>query len=109
MAKTVDFSKVPVEYRIGEPEAIDIRHAVGNAINQHTHDIGVMEFARTVYYSDQPIEIPAEYVNAVIRGIMESETVLAAAKVAAVNLIRDSLGHVPAEPAESCNPQIIEK
>lgn len=100
MTKTVDFSKVPVEYRFGEPEEMDIRHTVGNAINQGTSDIGVMDFARKVYYSEEPVEIPVEYVNDVLSGITGSKTMLAAAKVAAVKLVKETLGPIPAVSPE---------
>lgn len=100
MAKAIDFSKVPVEYRFGEPQEMDIRHAVGNAINQGTSDIGVMDFARKVYYSEEPVEIPVGYANDILGGITSSKTMLAAAKVAATKLIKDALALTPAVSSE---------
>ena len=62
MAKVIDFKNVPVELRIGEPEPTDVRRSVGNAINRNTSDIGLADFARKVFYSEEPVEIPTEYI-----------------------------------------------
>lgn len=88
MTETIDFSKVPVEIRIGEAEATDVRRSVGNAINRNTSDIGLADFARKIFYSEEPVEIPAEYTGEIIRIITHDEYLLAPAKIAVLGLIQ---------------------
>ncbi len=85
----IDFRKVTVEYRIDERREMDIRHGVGNAIHQNTADIGLMDFARTIYHSTGPVEIPGEYhryMQAIIGGC---ETLIAPVKVAVLSLLNE--------------------
>ena len=100
MTKAIDFSKVPVEIRIGEAEATDVRRPVGNAINRNTSDIGLADFARKIFYSEEPVEIPSEYAEEIIRIVTRDEYLLAPAKVAVLDLIRETLTAVPVIPAE---------
>lgn len=85
--KKIDFSKVPVEYRIGEPEATDVRRTLGNTINQNTSDIALADLARKIYYSEEPVEIPGEYVGIVADIVSAAPNLLASAKVAILALI----------------------
>ena len=83
----IDFTKLPVEYRIDERKEMDVRHGVGNAIHQNTADIGLMDFARVIYHSTGPVEIPEgyrEHARAIIEGC---ETLIAPVKVAVLSLL----------------------
>lgn len=93
--KTIDFSKVPVEIRIGEAEPIDIRRSVGNAINRNTADIALADFARKIFYSDEPVEIPAEYVVEITRIVNRDEYLLAPTKMAVLGLIQEAMRATP--------------
>lgn len=100
MTKTIDFSKIPVELRFGEMTETDMRRSVGNAINRNTSDIGLADFARKIFYSEEPVEIPAAYAEEVTRIVTRDEYLLAPAKVAVLDLIREAVATPPAIPAE---------
>jgi len=89
--KTIDFSKVSFEFRIGEPETADMRKIIGNAVNQNTSDIGLADFARKIYYTEGPIELPAEYASKIVEIVEASPNIIAAAKIAVVKEIREAL------------------
>lgn len=58
----VDFSKVSVQLTFeGDPNELDMRKSLGNAIRQASGDIALDEFARKVYFSEGEIEVPTEY------------------------------------------------
>lgn len=60
----IDFGKVMIQHSFeGEPQAVDFRKVIGNRIHQTTGDIGFDDFARTVYFSEGEVEVPAEYVE----------------------------------------------
>ena len=100
MAKAIDFKNVPVEFRIGEAEPTDIRRSVGNAINRNTSDIALADFARKIFYSEEPVEIPNEYVVEITRIVTRDEYLLAPAKMSVLGLIQDAMASVPGIPAE---------
>ena len=83
----IDFTKLPVEYRIDERKEMDVRHGVGNAIHQNTADIGLMDFARVIYHSTGPVEIPEGYRQHVRLIIERCETLIAPVKVAILSLL----------------------
>lgn len=59
----VDFGKVSVQLSFeGEPEIMDVRKGLGNAIRAATGDIAMNDFAREIYYSEGAIEVPEEYI-----------------------------------------------
>lgn len=59
----VDFGKVSVQLSFeGEPEIMDVRKGLGNAIRATTGDIAMNDFAREIYYSEGAIEVPEEYI-----------------------------------------------
>lgn len=100
MTKAIDFSKIPVELRFGEMTETDMRRSVGNAINRNTSDIGLADFARKIFYSEEPVKIPSEYAEEIIRIVTRDEYLLAPAKVAVLHLIREARAAVPVIPAE---------
>lgn len=58
----VDFSKISVQLTFeGAPRIIDFRKPLGNAIRAAAGDIGLDEFARKIYFSEGPVEVPGEY------------------------------------------------
>lgn len=100
MTKAIDFKNVPVELRIGEAEPTDIRRSVGNAINRNTSDIALADFARKIFYSTEPIEIPVEFIPEITRIVTRDEYLLAPAKTAVLGLIQEAMGATPTVPAE---------
>lgn len=63
----VDFSKVAVQVTFeGEPHVVDYRKDLGNTIRANTGDIGLDELAREIYFSEGPVEIPEQYVEAIL-------------------------------------------
>lgn len=97
--KAIDFSKIPVELRFGEVTETDMRRSVGNAINRNTSDIGLADFARKIFYSEEPVEIPAAYAEEITRIVTRDEYLLAPAKVSVLGLIREVAATPPAIPA----------
>lgn len=74
--KQVDFGKVKVQLTFeGNPVEFNMRKVIGNMIRQNTNDIGMDEFARKVYFSDGPVEIPDEYINPILGIVKLSMTV----------------------------------
>ncbi len=100
MTKAIDFSKIPVELRFGEVTETDMRRSLGNAINRNTSDIGLADFARKIFYSEEPVEIPAAYTEDITRIVTRDEYLLAPAKVAVLGLIREAVATPPAILAE---------
>lgn len=98
MTKAIDFSKVPVEIRIGEPTPTDVRRSVGNAINRNTSDIALGDFARKIFYSEEPVEVPAEYITEISQIVTRDEYLLAAAKTAVLRLLQEPTGIASAAP-----------
>lgn len=99
--KAIDFSTIPVEPRIDEPEPVDMRRSLGNTINRNTADIGLSDFAREIYYSEVSIEIPEEYVQPIIAIVTRAENLLAPAKKAVIRLINEATQATPAKTVNS--------
>lgn len=100
MTKAIDFSKIPVELRFGEMAETDMRHSLGNAINRNTSDIGLADFARKIFYAEEPVEIPAAYAEEITRIVTRDEYLLAPAKTAVLALIRETMVTPPTVPGE---------
>lgn len=74
--KKVDFGKVKVQLTFeGDPVEFNMRKIIGNMIRQNTNDIGLDEFAKKVYFSDGPVEIPDEYIRPILNIVKSSMTV----------------------------------
>lgn len=68
----MDFSKVSVQLKFeGDPELIDLRKPLGNAIRQASGDIALDEFARKVYFSEGEVEVPVEYAPFILHVVKE--------------------------------------
>lgn len=50
----------------GDLVEVDIRKQLANHIRQSTNDIGLDDFARSIYYSDGEIEVPQEYIEPIL-------------------------------------------
>lgn len=87
--KKIDFRKVMIEMNFGSPEVVDVRQLLGNNINQRTGDIALADLARKIYYSDGPVEIPAEFIEP-ITAIVRNSNLIAPAKVAIIALLADN-------------------
>lgn len=94
MTKAINFRKIPVEYEIGSPKEIDVRRTIGNEINKNTADIGLADIARKIYYSEEEIEVPEEFIMPIINIIRGSEIILAACKIAVINLLSGTEGNL---------------
>lgn len=71
-----DFSKVSVQLTFeGAPKLLDMRKPLGNAIRAAAGDIALDEFARRVYFSEGPVEVPAEYVPFILHVVKEKYNV----------------------------------
>lgn len=71
-ALNMDFSKVSVQLKFeGDPEVIDLRKSLGNAIRQASGDIALDEFARKVYFSEGEVEVPVEYAPFILHVVKE--------------------------------------
>ena len=63
----VDFSKLPVQWTIeGDPQEVDLRKNLGNALHQSASDIALDDLARAIYYSDGPVEVSTEHAEAIL-------------------------------------------
>lgn len=68
----VDFGKVSVQMTFeGEPEKINYRHSLGNAIRQASGDIALDEFARKVYFSKGEVEVPLDYIPFILQVVKD--------------------------------------
>ncbi|WP_455609195.1 hypothetical protein [Bacteroides rodentium] len=71
-----DFSKVSVQLTFeGEPKMLDMRKPLGNAIRAAAGDIALDEFARRVYFSEGPVEVPAEYIPFIMQVVRDKYNV----------------------------------
>ena len=50
----------------GDLVEVDIRKQLANHIRQSTNDIALDDFAREIYYSEEAIEVPEEYIQPII-------------------------------------------
>lgn len=72
----VDFSKVSVQLTFeGAPKILDMRKPLGNAIRAAAGDIALDEFARRVYFSEEPMEVPTEYVPFILQVVRDKYNV----------------------------------
>ncbi len=63
----VNFSKLPVQWTIeGDPQEVDLRKNLGNALHQSACDIALDDLARAIYYSDGPVEVSKEHADAIL-------------------------------------------
>jgi len=60
----------------GEPVKIDVRKDIGNFIYQNSRDLGALELARKIYFSDGEVEIPQREIDALKSLIEESKITL---------------------------------
>lgn len=73
---SVDFGKVNVQLKFeGDPEIIDFRKSLGNALRSASGDIALDEFAREVYFSDGAVAVPQEYVKFILHVVEEKYNV----------------------------------
>lgn len=73
MAKKIDFTKINVQVSFnGSCKTFNMAHVVGNTMRYTgsvVGDIGFDKLAETIYFSDGPVEIPAEYIRPMMQVI----------------------------------------
>ena len=85
----INFSELETEFKFGEFTKINASKSIANAIHTSTSDIGLDDVARKIYYSEGEIEIPAEYVEAIVAILQDPRcNLLASVKVAAIKALR---------------------
>lgn len=63
----VNFKRIMVEINFeGDMVEVDISKNFANAIHQSTNDIGFDDFAREMYYSEDEIDVPDEYIQPIM-------------------------------------------
>lgn len=83
----INFKKLKVQFFIeGEEIETDARKEVGNILFRAS-DVALSDLGKTIYYSEEEIEIPQQLVNPMLQMIFESSTLIAPAKRAIQNLL----------------------
>ena len=81
MAKKIDFTKINVQVSFnGSCKTFNMAHVVGNAMRYTgsvVGDIGFDKLAETIYFSNEPVEIPQEYVASLAKVISEMPLIAA--------------------------------
>lgn len=63
----VNFKQINVEINFeGDIVEVDARKELANAIHRTTNDIGFDDFAREMYYSEDEIDVPDEYIQPIM-------------------------------------------
>lgn len=73
----VDFSKVEIQLNFeGSPVTKDMRKVIGNLLRNSSGDIGFGDtFAKAIYYSDGPVEVPPEYISELLSIVKANFTI----------------------------------
>lgn len=73
--KQVDFTKMEIQVSFdGTKRIFNVAKALGNDMKYNSTvilDIGFEELARTIYFSDGPVEIPDQYIQPMLRVVNE--------------------------------------
>ena len=74
--KKIDFTKLEVQVSFdGTKKVFNVAKTVGNGMMYNGSvllDVGFEDLARAIYYSDGEVEIPPQYVPAIIEIVKES-------------------------------------
>ena len=72
----VDFSKVEVQVSYeGDPQEVDFRKDIANRIRRITGDFGLEAVARNIYFSESDVEVPEEYIPAILEVVSHNYNV----------------------------------
>ena len=81
MAKVIDFTKINVQVSFnGDTQVFNVAKALGNSMKYTgsvVGDIGFDKLAETIYFSNEPVEIPQEYVASLAKVISEMPLIAA--------------------------------
>lgn len=84
----VNFKKINTQTSFeGATQTFDVTRVVGNDMMYNGNillDIGFEELARAIYYSDEEVEIPAEYCKA-LETVIRNSRLIAAVKREIIN------------------------
>ena len=79
--KKIDFTKLEVQVSFdGTKRMLNVAKALGNDMMYNGSvicDIGFEELARTIYFSDGPVEVPDNYIAPMLRVINECNYIAA--------------------------------
>lgn len=82
----IDLRDIELEVSPGRRVRMDIRKPVANVVWAGTPDIGVMDKAREIYYTDGAVEIPRWMVPHMVK-VIEGSALLAYVKVAVLAIL----------------------
>lgn len=74
--KQVNFKELNVEVEIGVFQNIDMRKDIANAMHRQAVTVPISDLARTIYYSEEAVEISDEDYGAMISIISGSFTLI---------------------------------
>ena len=81
MAKKIDFTKINAQVSFnGDTQVFNVAKALGNSMKYTgsvVGDIGFDKLAETIYFSNEPVEIPQEYVASLAKVISEMPLIAA--------------------------------
>ena len=85
--KKINFKEISVQTTLeGDIEVFDFRKVLGNILYRGS-DIELSDFGRTIYYSEEEIEIPEALIQAVVQ-MVSTSSLIAPAKTAILSLLK---------------------
>jgi len=77
MEKKVNFKELTVQMELeGEPVKLDVRKDIGNFIYQNSRDLGALELARRIYFSEGDMEMSQAETETLASLVQESKITL---------------------------------
>jgi len=84
--KKVNFKQLEVQLELeGEKVEMDVRKDIGNFIYQNSRDLGALELARKIYFSDGEVEMTRQE-TAALTGLIEESKITLPLRIALLNL-----------------------
>lgn len=87
--KKINFKEIAVQTTLeGDMEIFDFRKVLGNILYRGS-DIELSDFGRTIYYSEEEIEVPEALIQAIVQMVTTS-SFIAPAKNALIKLLTEN-------------------
>lgn len=84
--KKVNLKELRVQIELeGEPVKMDVRKDIGNFIYQNSRDLGALELARKIYFSDGDVEMSQQEIS-VLKVLIEESKITLPLRIALLNL-----------------------